>query len=184
MITINLDRTKLRPAIRIKTSPEENFLCLIDTGALISVWTQKSYMLPKSFPDVEKTNYVTTVSGFGGKSIKKREIWKIPRFVLKDRVQNKEYAIENLLVALVDNMNVMSYNMILSSLVFHGTSYHIFDDSSKKIEVYPKIDRPLVCVPRGILTKERIKELIPLQLELEEGEIYISGATVFYVDTI
>ena len=184
MVSINLDRKKQRPSVRMETAPNEYFLCLIDTGALISVWTQRSFLLLRSFPNAVKTHYVTTVSGFGGKSLQKREIWKIPHFILKDKVTGNEYRVDNLLVALVDNYNKTAYNMVLSSTVFHGSSYHIFDVDSadKRIEIYPKEDRPVVCVSDGIVSETELKEIMPSDFFLGEGEIFIKGTTVFYED--
>ena len=186
MVSINLDRSRQRPSVRMETAPNEYFLCLIDTGALISVWTQRSFLLLRSFPNAVKTNYVTTVSGFGGKSLQKREIWEIPVFALKDRASGNEYRVNNLLVALVDNYNKTAYNMVLSSTIFHGSSYHIFDVDSpdKRIEIYPKENRPAMCVSNGIVSSSDLREVMPSDFVLEKDEVFIKGTTVFYENEI
>ena len=141
MVSINLDRSRQRPSVRIETAPNEYFLCLIDTGALISVWTQRSFLLLRSFPNAV-----------------------------------------NLLVALVDNYNKTAYNMVLSSTIFHGSSYHIFDVDSpdKRIEIYPKENRPAVCVSNGIVSYSDLREVMPSDFDLGKDEVFIKGTTVFY----
>ncbi len=182
MVSINLDRSKRRPAILLNTASEDDMLCLLDTGALISVWCQRKFLFLRHFPDAVKTNYVTTVSGFGGVSLQKREIWKIPEFVLKDSHGDEMYTVKNLLVALVDNNRIMSFKMILSATVFRGSSYHVFDEDSddKRIEIYPKYNREAVCVASDVVDSNELKDIMPDDYDILPDEIFINGSTVFF----
>ena len=138
------------------------------------------FILKTCYPDAEKTNYRTTISGFGGVSYKKRDIWKIPEFVLEDQNGEGRYIIKNLLIAVVDDTQITSFNMILSALIFHGSSYHIFDKANDKhIEIYPEHDRPVVCVPGETIDKNALGNSMLKSLDLSEDEIFISGITVF-----
>ena len=94
MIQVKLAGDKKRPSFYLPC--EARFTCLIDTGALISVWCLNTELLLYCYPDAVKTQYCTTVSGFGGKSVEKREIWKIPEFTLTDMNGNGSYKIKNL----------------------------------------------------------------------------------------
>ena len=82
MVTIELDIEKERPSFFFRSATDENIRVMLDTGAMISVWCQRKFLFLKHFPDARKTNYVTTIYGFGGVSSVKREIWEIPVFVL------------------------------------------------------------------------------------------------------
>ena len=80
--------------------------CLIDTGALISVCCMPLFLFTSNYPDAVKTNYCTTISGFGGVSYKKRDIWKIPEFVLEDQNGEGRYIVKNLLIAVADDTQI------------------------------------------------------------------------------
>ena len=82
MIRFKLISEKKRPAFFLPTFM--HLKCLIDSGALISVWCNSVGILKACYPNSVKTNYRTTVSGFGGVSHKMREIWKIPEFIMLD----------------------------------------------------------------------------------------------------
>ncbi|MBO6133667.1 MAG: hypothetical protein J6P05_04960 [Lachnospiraceae bacterium] len=181
MICVYLEEKYERPAFNIMTESGADILCLFDTGAMISVWCQKKTLFLKHFPNAIKTNYVTTITGFGGKSVQKREIWRIPSFVIEDSHGNGQYKIENLLVALVDARAKRQFSLILCSPVFRGTSYHIFDidSSNKHMEIHPKANRPAYCVPKEVIDRKIIEERMPSEFVLETDEIFIEGVTVF-----
>ena len=70
--------------------------------------------------------------------------------------------------------------MILSALIFHGSSYQIFDKANDKhIEIYPEHDRPVVCIPGETIDKKALGDSLLKSLDLSEDEIFISGITVF-----
>ena len=112
MISVYLENQYDRPVFNYETESGVDILCLFDTGARISVWCQQKYLFLQHFPSAVKTNYVTTVTGFGGQSVKKREIWKIPHFSVKDGNGTGRYEVENLLVAIVEakTMRQFSYH--------------------------------------------------------------------------
>lgn len=179
MVRVNLNKNKKRPTIPLDSSAGK-LDCLIDTGALVSVWCLPLFILKTCYPAAEKTNYRTTISGFGGISYKKRDIWKIPEFVLEDKNGEGRYTVKNLLIAVADDTQITSFNMILSSLVFHGSSYQIFDKASDKhLEIYSEHDRPVVCIPGETIDKNVLDDSVLKSLDLTEDEIFISGITVF-----
>ncbi len=185
MVYLTLDEDRKRPTFFQKVADESEIACLLDSGALISVWCMPLFLFQKNFPDAEKTNYVTTVSGFGGESTIKREIWKIPEFVMGDENSEEKYVIKNLLVAIVDNSKRSSFYMILSSVVLRGSSHHIFDiEDSKHIEIHPGEDRPVFCVPDDIKSKEQISEDIAKTIDLNGDEILIGSFTVFAEENV
>ncbi|MCR4908785.1 MAG: hypothetical protein K5985_08135 [Lachnospiraceae bacterium] len=180
MIQINLDTDYERPVISLDVEVAD-VSCLIDTGARMTVWCLPLLFFKKCFPDSVKTNYCTTVSGFGGISIKKREIWKIPELILPDENGNGKYTIKNLLVAIVDDSRIAAFSMVLSSAVFHGSSYHIFDKKNDKhLEIHPEYDRPVVCIPHDIPDRKKRDEKLIGIIELDDNEIFIDGITVFF----
>ena len=178
MVQVKLAGDKKRPSFYLPC--EARFTCLIDTGALISVWCLNTELLLYCYPDAVKTQYCTTVSGFGGKSVEKREIWKIPEFTLTDMNGNGTYTIKNLLVAIVEAETRIGFSMVLTSLVFRG-SYHIFgdiDDENKRIEIYPKYDRPVYCLPIIYTVSEAQDKGLTEMIDLQENETLIEGITV------
>ena len=181
MVSVNLARNFERPAFNVETAFDEDVLCLLDTGALISVWCQRKFLFLRHFPNAVKTNYVTTVSGFGGKSLVKREVWKIPQLVLKDSNGNGAYVVKNLLVALVENSTAMTFKLVLSSKIFHGSSFHIFDvdTDDKRVEIHPMADRPVVCVIKGTIAESDLEDVSPDGFKLDDDEVFIKGTTVF-----
>ena len=72
-----------RPAICCETALGELDV-LLDTGAYMPVWNNEAEQLQLNFPDAQETQYVTSVSGFGGNSATIYQIWKIPQIDLKD----------------------------------------------------------------------------------------------------
>lgn len=145
-------------------------------------------MVPKKisffqhFPNAVKTNYATTVTGFGGKSFKKREIWKIPNFIIEDNDGKERYEIKNLLVTLVD-AGMRQFNLILCSPLFHNTLYKVFDfDDDKHMEIYPRENRPVYCTPKAAMDRTMLEELMPREFEIGDEEIFIKGVTVFSED--
>ena len=81
---------------------------------------------------------------------------------------------------MADDTQITSFNMILSSLIFHGSSYRIFDKTNDKhIEIFPEHDRPVVCVPGETIETNAFDDSVLKSLDLTEDEIFISGITVF-----
>ena len=178
MVKVKLVGMRKRPAFRLPD--DHSVICLLDTGALMCVWCLPIFYLKLSYPDAVKTKYYTTVSGFGGVSIKKREVWKIPSFVIGDKNSKDKYEIRNLLVAIVDDTRFTSFNMVLSSLVFHGSSYRIYDETwDKHLEIYPSKDRAVYCVPEGAKDPELYGIDIQGLINVEENETLIEGISVF-----
>lgn len=158
MIQLYLDQTIKRPALSLD-SEMGPINCLVDTGAIMSVWCLPLFLFKKCYPDAEKTSFRTTVSGFGGMSYKKRDIWRIPEFILEDEGGSGQYVIRNMLIALVDDTQVASFNMILSTQVFHGSAFAIFDKADdKRLEIYSEYDRPVVCVPGETVDRSMLDE--------------------------
>lgn len=185
MVYLTLDEDRKRPTFFQKVADEGEIACLLDSGALISVWCMPLFLFQKNFPDAVKTNYCTTVSGFGGESTIKREIWKIPEFVMGDENSEDKYVIKNLLVAIVDNSKRSSFYMIVSSVVLRGSSHHIFDIAGHKhIEIHPGENRAVFCVPDDIKDKKQIGEDVAKTIDINEDEILIGSFTVFAEDEI
>ena len=111
MVYLTLDEDRKRPTFFQKVANEGEIACLLDSGALISVWCTPLFLFQKNFPNATKTNYYTTVSGFGGVSSVKREVWKIPEFIMGDENSQEKYVIKNLLVAIVDNSMIGSFSI-------------------------------------------------------------------------
>ena len=59
MVRLYLDKTIRRPALSLY-GDVANQSCLLDTGALISVWCLPLAVFKFIYPDAEKTNYCTT----------------------------------------------------------------------------------------------------------------------------
>ena len=74
----------------------------------------------------------------------------------------------------------IGFSMVLTSLVFRG-SYHIFgdiDDENKRIEIYPKYDRPVYCLPVIYTASETFDKGLTEIINLQETETLIEGITV------
>ena len=182
MVSVYLEEKFERPVFNVKDDLGIDMLCLLDTGATMSVWCQRKYLFLQHFPNAVKTNYVTTVTGFGGRSFKKREIWKIPSLAIEDIDGKERYEIKNLLVALVD-AGMRQFSLILCSPLLHNTLYKVFDfDDDKHMEIYPKENRPVYCTPKGVIDSETLGELLPKEFEIGSDEIFIKGVTVFSED--
>ena len=181
MIRFKLISEKKRPAFFLPTFM--HLKCLIDSGALISVWCNSVGILKACYPNSVKTNYRTTVSGFGGVSHKMREIWKIPEFIMLDDNGIDKYVVRNLLVAIVDDSQIQSFNMVLSTTVFHGSLYTVCDkNKDKHFEVDSEYDRPVYCVPDGFVDNNQYGAEIIDAMKLEDGDTIIAGTTVFFED--
>ncbi|MBO4375256.1 MAG: hypothetical protein J5829_09140 [Lachnospiraceae bacterium] len=103
--------------------------------------------------------------------------------MLEDPNGEGSYVIKNMLIAIVDDSRITAFNMILSSLIFRGSSYRIFDKiNDKRIEIYPEYERPVVCIPGETIDRKTLDEDIIDSLKLEKDEILISGITVFADD--
>lgn len=183
MVYLTLDEDRKRPTFFQKVANEGEIACLLDSGALISVWCMPLFLFQKNFPNATKTNYYTTVSGFGGVSSVKREVWKIPEFIMGDENSQEKYVIKNLLVAIVDNSKRASFYMIISSVVLRGSSYQIFDITEHKhIEIHPSDNRPMFCVPDNSKDREQIDEDVAKTIDLNEDEILIGSFSIFAED--
>ena len=182
MIKFKLISEKKRPAFFLPTFM--HLKCLIDSGALISVWCNSAGLLKACYPNSVKTNYYTTVSGFGGVSHKVREIWKIPEFIMLDDNGIDKYVVRNLLVAVVDDSQIQSFNMVLSTTVFHGSLYSVCDKKNDKhFEINPEYNRPVYCVPDGFVDKNQYGAEIIDAIKLNEGNTIIAGTTVFFEES-
>ena len=148
MIQLYLDQTIKRPALSLD-SEMGPINCLVDTGAIMSVWCLPLFLFKKCYPDAEKTSFRTTVSGFGGMSYKKRDIWRIPEFILEDEGGSGQYVIRNMLIALVDDTQVASFNMILSTQVFHGSAFAVWRfirNTTDRLYAFPEKPLTEVCL--------------------------------------
>ena len=116
-----------------------------------------------------------------GVSKNKREIWKIPEFVLEDKNGVGKYVIKNLLVAIVPDAHISIFSMILTSQVFYGSSYHIFDKKDDKmIEIYPEYEnRAYYCIPAKVKNRDELTEDEKKDIDLKEDEFLVSAVTVF-----
>ena len=86
-----------------------------------------------------------------GVSHKVREIWRIPEFIMLDDNGIDKYVVRNLLVAIVDDSQIQSFNMVLSTTVFHGSLYTVCDkNKDKHFEVDSEYNRPVYCVPGNV----------------------------------
>ena len=185
MVYLTLDEDRKRPTFFQRVANEGEIACLLDSGASISVWCMPLFLFQKNFPNATRTNYRTTVSGFGGESTIKREVWKIPEFVMGDESSKEKYVIKNLLVAIVDNSKRSSFYMIVSSVVLRGSTTTIFDIANNKhIEINPGVSRPVVCVPDDIKGRSQINADVVKVIDLNEDEILIGSFTVFAEDEV
>lgn len=179
MIRFKLIGSKRRPAYYLPTYI--HLKCLIDSGALITVWCNSVAVLKACYPNASKTSYYTTVSGFGGVSSKIREVWKIPEFEIIDDNGTDKFVIKNLLVAIVDDSQMSSFNMVLTSTVFRGTKISIADfPNDKHFEIESSVDRPVYCIPDEFVNLDKYRKKLVDSFELKEGESLISGTTVFF----
>ena len=181
MVSVFLEEQYDRLVFNYETELGVDILCLLDSGARMSVWCQRKYLFLQHFPSAVKTNYVTTVSGFGGQSITKREIWKIPHFAIEDANGTGKYQVENLLVAIVEAKTMRQFSLILSSPILHGTEYLVHDfDNDKHLNIYPGVNRPAYCVPKNVFNRGEVEKMMPTDFTLEKDEIFIKGITVFF----
>ena len=179
MVRFKLIGDKKRPAFYLPVFM--HLKCLIDSGALISVWCNSVGVLKACYPNAAKTNYYTTVSGFGGVSYKVREIWKIPEFDIQDDNGVDKYVVHNLLVAIVDDSQIQSFNMVLCSTVFRGSICTIYDlPKDKHYEINPSHNRPVYCVPDDFVDKSKLGDKLTKGIHFKDGDAIIAGTTVFY----
>lgn len=121
VVKVRLSKTHQKPTMVIAKNCVE-FNVLIDTGAHMPVWNETIDALKLYFPDVIRTNMYAEIGGFGGKSIYKCDVWKIPEFKFEDMDGNEPYIIKDLLVAVYD-AHIVNYSLILSSTMFSAVDF-------------------------------------------------------------
>lgn len=146
IVKLNLLSRYTRPVIRIDTDLRD-VIAIIDTGAIKSIWNGNTKTLKQCFPQAVPTNYITTVSGFGGESTTDRRIWEIPVFELTDDEDSKKkYVLHNFLVAVVDDRN-LGFDLVIAASALKKVNYGIFNmGKSKDKLVIACSDRKYCCV--------------------------------------
>lgn len=77
MVNINLDNTVKRPALSLRC-PTGPITCLIDTGAIMSVWCLPLFLFKNSFPEAEKQSFVPRYRDLEGYHTKNVMYGKFP----------------------------------------------------------------------------------------------------------
>ena len=114
---------------------------LFDTGAHLPVWCSGAELFAKVFPEAQKTEQKTHLSGFG-EGETEAGVFIIPTFTLQ--ADETVYRIKNLYVAVVDYDRIR-FDFILSSTMFSKTDYTI-SNSKKSLKIL--FDREeLYCTP-------------------------------------
>ena len=109
-----LHRNRQRPVIIL--TQYYNMLALLDTGAIIPVWTGGLRVLESNFT-VRLIKYNVTFNGFGGKAL--GDLYRISKFELGCL---KYYSLPIIVVQGMENLGVQ---MILSATMFSNLNYTI-----------------------------------------------------------
>ena len=177
LVEMDLDNTHIRPFVHISTD-NGMFDCLIDTGATMPVWCGDSTMLIYYYPKAEPTKYIAMIAGYG-KGYHMARVWKIPQFIMEDRLNNGQYQISNLYIAVAPKRH-FGFLMIASAIMFSDANYSIINHATKngdvvlRIETYRDIFYGIPKIYRDLKMIEKIK----YRGEIGEDDVLIEYSMV------
>ena len=120
-IILKLDKNVIKPVITLNHST----MALFDTGADIPIWLDGEEGLLDEYPDAQRTNPDTSISGFGGSC--PGALYKI-NFVLESLTYPQ------MPIFVPNNEVLLPYDMILPAAMFCGLRY-VIDDTDKCIYI-------------------------------------------------
>ena len=120
----------------------DGIVFLLDTGAHMPVWCGGVDFFLDTYPNAEKTEYISHLSGFG-EGYTTAEVYKISEFVM--RSGDAKYKIRDLYVAVTDYVKI-KFDFILSSTMFSKTDYMI-SNSENLLKIRFSDNRDLICTP-------------------------------------
>ena len=149
----------VRPVLTTKTDTG-NLDTLIDTGAIMPVWTRGDLLLKDYFPDAERCeNFLYHLGGFGG-SGSETPVFRIPDFVISDDERNETALhFHNLHLACVHEDRI-KFPLILSASMFGHIDYEflnigeeaprcVFNSKKDTFEIGTKVKATIYDQPSG-----------------------------------
>ena len=144
ILSFPLTNTRSRQIFEYKRD-NGDILMMYDSGAQIPVWCVGKTLLKVAYPNVEKTDLIANIAGFG-KEFEKCSIFRIPMFTLKSG--DIEFCIKDLLVAEIYKPSI-GCHLLLSETMFSKTDTITTRRKERTLQIaYDDVGRAFICTAR------------------------------------